>query len=457
MWSLGVIVYVLMVGRLPFGEWKHIESYNNDLWFPKKLKKKLSHSCIDFILKLLERYPDKRLSAAQALNHPWIGGEGEHQIVEDLGADLKHGLQSVRQDDKISRVIGKVKDGKVGLKDLNDEDKKIVYDHVKDENAVKRYLHHYQNNKGVGNVNYNPQNHNKPKHPQMNISMAMNQQQQQQQQKKPIHVINQSNQIYQNMYPQHKQIYQHPPIQTALFQQQQKIHNGHPQNGSAMQHQANNMSAMAAHFLPAFDKESKQIMESIHKFIEQEQYIPNANNGYGNGQVDDDDYDDYGDNVINGKMEQKQIEPPNEELDETAYHTKLIKTMSQLKRELNDQEAEEEMREMMGEEYYLQHKQEQNVNQLQIHNKQNGNNVNSHQRQITHKNMGNPLNIQSEADEELDWDPRIVESLMDLGMATRPACVRAVLATDSMGVNQAAVWLMDHQNDANINQKVDVL
>ena len=42
--------------------------------------------------------------------------------------------------------------------DLNEEDKQIVYQHVKDENAVKRYLHHYENNTGVGNVNYQNQN-----------------------------------------------------------------------------------------------------------------------------------------------------------------------------------------------------------------------------------------------------------------------------------------------------------
>merc|ERR1712176_500217 len=79
------------------------------------------------------------------------------------------------------------------------------------------------------------------------------------------------------------------------------------------------------------------------------------------------------------------------------------------------------------------------------------------QRQVTHKNSGNPLNIQCEEDEELAFDDKIVEQLMSLGMATKHACIRAVLATDSKGVNQAAEWLLNHQNDKGINHKVDVL
>ena len=62
----------MIVGRLPFGEWKHIENYQNDLWFPARIKQKSSKECIDFIHRLMERDPDKRYSAKQALDHPWI-------------------------------------------------------------------------------------------------------------------------------------------------------------------------------------------------------------------------------------------------------------------------------------------------------------------------------------------------------------------------------------------------
>ena len=158
MWSLGVIVYVLMVGRLPFGEWKHIESFNNDLWFPKKLQKKLSYQCIEFILKLLEKYPDKRLSAKQALQHPWIGEEDSVRD-EDLGAELMHGLQSVRQEDKISRVIGKVNTGKLNINELDQADKEIIYDNINDKKDVQKYLQMYQNNNNVYNAGLNVYNY----------------------------------------------------------------------------------------------------------------------------------------------------------------------------------------------------------------------------------------------------------------------------------------------------------
>merc|ERR1712156_774693 len=60
-------------------------------------------------------------------------------------------------------------------------------------------------------------------------------------------------------------------------------------------------------------------------------------------------------------------------------------------------------------------------------------------------------------DEQFAFDDKIVDALLGLGLASKNACVRAVLATDSKGVNQAAEWLLNHQNDDGINHQVDVL
>ena len=83
MWSVGVIAHVLLTGRAPF------EGLTERELFDQILKKKLdfrsersepwpqiSPGGKDFVSKLLERDPRKRLTARQALEHPWLSEEG---------------------------------------------------------------------------------------------------------------------------------------------------------------------------------------------------------------------------------------------------------------------------------------------------------------------------------------------------------------------------------------------
>lgn len=77
MWTIGVIAYVLVTGRPPFWgrENKEIirKIVRSQVRFPSTIK--LSDACKDFILSLLKKAPQDRLSAEQALKHPWITGE----------------------------------------------------------------------------------------------------------------------------------------------------------------------------------------------------------------------------------------------------------------------------------------------------------------------------------------------------------------------------------------------
>eukprot|EP01084_Bolivina_argentea_P314897 545472_1 len=85
----------------------------------------------------------KRLSSQSALRHDWISAGKAKE--DDLGDDLVKRIQSVREDDKISRVIGKVHNGTVNLDDIEEDDKKIVYQNVKNQKDVERYLDMYAN------------------------------------------------------------------------------------------------------------------------------------------------------------------------------------------------------------------------------------------------------------------------------------------------------------------------
>ena len=79
MWSLGVMVYLMLSGGYPYKMeaeevfLKRVKTQNLD--FSKGIWGKISDQCVDFIRKLLNPNPQKRLSAARAIKHPWLKSE----------------------------------------------------------------------------------------------------------------------------------------------------------------------------------------------------------------------------------------------------------------------------------------------------------------------------------------------------------------------------------------------
>ena len=74
LWSAGVLLYFMLVGTLPFAN--NVESLlreqikKAEFTFPKD--KKLSEESKSLIKALLNPKPDERLTASQALDHPWF-------------------------------------------------------------------------------------------------------------------------------------------------------------------------------------------------------------------------------------------------------------------------------------------------------------------------------------------------------------------------------------------------
>jgi len=81
MWGLGVILFMMLSGRPPFdaktGDDEDIFRaiirgnfrMDDDEWA------EISNECKDLVLKLLQKNPRKRITASQALSHPWIVGQ----------------------------------------------------------------------------------------------------------------------------------------------------------------------------------------------------------------------------------------------------------------------------------------------------------------------------------------------------------------------------------------------
>mmetsp|Transcript_3486 Transcript_3486/g.8362 ORF Transcript_3486/g.8362 Transcript_3486/m.8362 type:complete len:520 (+) Transcript_3486:31-1590(+) len=76
LWSLGVIVFILLVGYMPFAgndERKQIQMIRSGHYIVKKDRwAKVSSQASDFVQKLLVVDPDVRMNAPAALEHPWI-------------------------------------------------------------------------------------------------------------------------------------------------------------------------------------------------------------------------------------------------------------------------------------------------------------------------------------------------------------------------------------------------
>ncbi|KAL0343650.1 UNVERIFIED_CONTAM: CDPK-related kinase [Sesamum angustifolium] len=87
-WSVGVIAYILLCGSRPF--WARTESgifravvkaeptYEEQPW------PTLSSEAKDFVKRLLNKDPRKRMTAAQALCHPWIKNSNDIKVPLDI-------------------------------------------------------------------------------------------------------------------------------------------------------------------------------------------------------------------------------------------------------------------------------------------------------------------------------------------------------------------------------------
>jgi serine/threonine protein kinase len=73
-WGLGIVCFLLLMGRLPFGGKDKDKVIDNILSAPVKFGSRvnLSPEAKDFVTRMLEKDPAERMTLELAMKHPWI-------------------------------------------------------------------------------------------------------------------------------------------------------------------------------------------------------------------------------------------------------------------------------------------------------------------------------------------------------------------------------------------------
>lgn len=109
MWSVGVMTFLLLSGRSPFvGETDRDTLFNiqSGVWHFDHYFDAISKEGKDFITKLLKMDPSNRMSADDALNHPWLTDKADRDYVKIESQRLKQ-YQSRRREKLMTAVVHK--------------------------------------------------------------------------------------------------------------------------------------------------------------------------------------------------------------------------------------------------------------------------------------------------------------------------------------------------------------
>eukprot|EP00923_Selenidium_pygospionis_P023379 GHVN01040745.1.p1 GENE.GHVN01040745.1~~GHVN01040745.1.p1 ORF type:complete len:474 (+),score=64.53 GHVN01040745.1:444-1865(+) len=110
MWALGVMIYLMLFGKYPFEAQDHKTIIQQILKHePDYTKGSIQPSvlAVDFMKKLLAKNPETRMSATEALRHPWVSGEqaekNAHHMVPVEVVREAHRKTTLERDDPDSQ------------------------------------------------------------------------------------------------------------------------------------------------------------------------------------------------------------------------------------------------------------------------------------------------------------------------------------------------------------------
>lgn len=92
LWSIGIILYEMIIGKKPFKARTHLELIHKIDTTPVliPIAIMISNECRDLIERLLQRNPDKRIGWKEFFEHKWFKKDLENDILDELIIDFDY-------------------------------------------------------------------------------------------------------------------------------------------------------------------------------------------------------------------------------------------------------------------------------------------------------------------------------------------------------------------------------
>ena len=109
LWSIGVIMFILLTGEPPFNgstDEEILQNVKNGyVDFSTSIFQEISNEAKDLLSKLLEKVPSKRISAIEALEHPWIKNLAPNsKMNKEVGKRVFENLRNFQADQKLQEA-----------------------------------------------------------------------------------------------------------------------------------------------------------------------------------------------------------------------------------------------------------------------------------------------------------------------------------------------------------------